>query len=174
MRQYCWIFIFLLIALNADASPLPPKSAGRGDVERAITRLSSFGFEDKKRASDELTRIGEPAVVPLVSLLKAEAEDTRWWAALTLGKIKSPVAVPPLIAALGDRDWLVRFFAAWSLGEIRDFRAVEPLIAALEDAEFLVVKMALDSLREITGKNFGEAQLPWKVWWEHEGQVSGK
>ena len=48
-------------------------------------------------------------------------------AALVLGKLGDPRAVPPLIKALGDQNKTVRGIAASALGQLGDASAVEPL-----------------------------------------------
>jgi hypothetical protein len=48
-------------------------------------------------------------------------------AALVLGKLGDPRAVPPLIKALGDTNKTVRGIAAGALGQLGDASAVEPL-----------------------------------------------
>jgi hypothetical protein len=48
-------------------------------------------------------------------------------AALVLGKLGDPRAVPPLIKALGDANKTVRGIAASALGQLGDASAVEPL-----------------------------------------------
>jgi len=80
-------------------------------------------------------RIGSPAVGPLIAALADPAESTRERAATALGDIGDPRAVAPLIAALdvpGRRE-SARKAAARALGKLRDARAVDPLITALQD-----------------------------------------
>ena len=61
----------------------------------------------------------------------------RLFAAVMLGAIKEPTAVPALIEALSDRDVNVRHAAAASLGQIGSPRAVPRLIEALREGPWL-------------------------------------
>jgi HEAT repeat protein len=67
-----------------------------------------------------LEKIGEPAVGPLVEMLKGEDAYARRSAAQALGWIGSHSATAGLKEALGDADAGVRSQAAWALIEIVD------------------------------------------------------
>ena len=82
-----------------------------------------------------LGEIGEPAVEPLIKLLRDEDDYVNYYAAKALGKIGDARAVEPIIRALSDDDWKVRRSAAEALGKIGALRAIEPLITALDDRE---------------------------------------
>lgn len=123
---------------------------------------------------DEVVKIGEPAIEPLIQALKDEDYDGRWKAAEALDKLgwkpSSEVdrcyyliakrelkelvkigkpAVESLIQSLKDRKESVRGEAAEALGEIGDERAVGPLIHALKDEDWTVRGKAVVSLWEI-------------------------
>ncbi|MGB2842281.1 MAG: HEAT repeat domain-containing protein [Halobacteriota archaeon] len=87
-----------------------------------------------KKEWAELTRLGEPAVEPLIQALEDESWEVRKRAAEVLGKIGDARAVEPLIQALKDEYWNVNKKAEEALGEIGE-PAVEPLIQALKDEE---------------------------------------
>ncbi|MCG2795595.1 MAG: HEAT repeat domain-containing protein [Actinomycetia bacterium] len=137
------------------------------------------GAYHTKEARDALVRIGEPAVEPLVPLLRDKESIVRDEAARALGEIGDPRAVEALIGALGDKDWhvrhtalkifpkigksavepliwaledkdkMVRDLAAWALGKIGDPRAVEPLTRALGDENEDIRKTAKKALKKI-------------------------
>jgi HEAT repeat protein len=73
-----------------------------------------------------LSAMGQPAVLPLISALRAPGPRTREGAARALGRIsQKPVesaylrlAVDPLVALLKDRSDPVRLAAAWTMGRI--------------------------------------------------------
>ncbi len=75
--------------------------------------------------------------------------DVRWNAAVALGKIGTPEAVPALIAALGNSDSSVRWKAAEALEEIGTPEAVAALIAALGDSDSSVRWKAAEALGKI-------------------------
>lgn len=84
------------------------------------------------RALEFLSKIGRPAVEPLIQDLKNENPDVRSRAAKELGRIRDNRAVKPLIAALEASQVLdVQSAAAEALGDIKDARALRPLIAVL-------------------------------------------
>lgn len=102
-----------------------------------------------------LVRLGEPAVAPLVALLRDGNAAARHNAAHALGKIGHMGAVDGLIAALHDPDAAVRSKSAFALGQIADPRAI-PALAALLGSED-------DGLREIVNQVlpvFGALALP--------------
>lgn len=70
---------------------------------------------------EALGDIGDPrAVGPLLGILAGDGNsENRWAAALALGNLGDPGAVPFLVKALGDPDKYVRLGAALSLGRLR-------------------------------------------------------
>ena len=88
----------------------------------------------------------------LLKRIRNSDEYERQRAAIELGNLGDPRAVPILIEALKDQDDFVRNFAARSLGNLKDSRAVDPLIAAIEDKNLLVRRSAVESLGFIGDK----------------------
>jgi HEAT repeat protein len=99
-------------------------------VQRLTTILQNETGNKVERAKDELIRIGQPAVGPVLRLLKHEDSAVRIRAIEVLEGIGDPEAVEPLIAALKDSPD-VREAAAAALGKMNDPRAVRPLIKLL-------------------------------------------
>ena len=62
-----------------------------------------------------------------IRMLSDDAENNRWKAAESLGRMRDPGAIDPLIDTLWDDDSRVRLKAAWALGQIGDPRAINPL-----------------------------------------------
>ena len=101
---------------------------------------------------DDLLKLGEPAVQPLIQALSYTFRffDQRESVAEVLGKIRDPAAVEPLIRALADQtNKILRFKAAEALGKIGDDRALDPLIYALHDNEAIVRVGAAESLGKL-------------------------
>jgi HEAT repeat protein len=96
-----------------------------------------------------LTSAGWPTFEPLRDLLQEEDPDLRIYAALALGELRDPRAVPGLIQALGDADINVRYHAIEALGRLRAMDAVDPLVAIAETTDFFLAFPALDALAEI-------------------------
>lgn len=69
-------------------------------------------------AARALAEIGEPAVEPLIAVLKDSNDNVRIWAIISLGDIGDARAVEPLINALKDSNKKVRSFAAKALKKI--------------------------------------------------------
>jgi HEAT repeat protein len=67
-------------------------------------------------------------------------------AAMALGRIGDPYAVPALIDALKDKKSEVRSLAAWALGAIKDVRAVPALFDSLKSRVWEVRIYAAQSL----------------------------
>jgi hypothetical protein len=82
-------------------------------------------------------------------------------AALVLGRLGKPHAVPFLIRALGsDANPAVRASAATSLGQIGDPAAHDALVRAQQDASPMVRRAAEKSLRELPDPNRRAAPPP--------------
>jgi len=139
-------------------------------VEPLIAALNDENSNVKERSAEALTAIGEPAVEPLIKVLKNDQIGLQTIAAMILGDIKDPRAVEPLIqtlliAAYENRSWYFRFEAAIALGKIKDPRAIEPLeIILLEDRVSNVREMAERSLIEITGKDYERKKKKESFW----------
>src|SRR5262245_39605730 len=98
---------------------------------------------------------GRPAIVAppppsdLVRLLNDEEARTRRRAALALGRVGLPEAIPALQRALGDGEFEVRQMAAFALGLIGDASARPALLNALKDSEPIVQGRAAEALGTI-------------------------
>ena len=100
-----------------------------------ITALKRDEFSGVRwKAAEALSKIGNPAVEPLIATLQYPDDDVRWKAAIALGEIGNPDAVEPLIQLLSDDDRFVRSRAAHALSMIGD-AAVGPLIHALQKGD---------------------------------------
>jgi len=109
---------------HATPDRLPEYLAGLTDTDPG-TRL---------RAATSLAELGEPAVPPLIALLKDPREDARFQAVRTLGRLgpaASP-AVPDLVALLKDDELTFPSSTAEALAAIGR-EAVPALRAALDD-----------------------------------------
>ena len=100
-----------------------------------ITALKRDEFSGVRwKAAEALSKIGNPAVEPLIATLQFPDDDVRWKAAIALGEIGNPDAVEPLIQLLSDDDRFVRSRAAHALSMIGD-PSVVPLIHALQKGD---------------------------------------
>lgn len=95
-------------------------SLGRPAVAPLIAVLSSRDTAARIGAAEALGAIGDPLVVrPLTGLLAGDPEtEVRWVAALALGRLSEPAAIPALEAALKSPERYVRYGAAVSLGRL--------------------------------------------------------
>lgn len=112
-----------------------------GDLgdERAVGALISALRDEELsgvrwKAAEALSKIGVPAVDPLIGELRNDDDDVRWKAAIALGEIGDQRAIGPLISLLGDPDRFVRSRAAYALGLIGG-PAVDPLVGALQKGD---------------------------------------
>lgn len=120
-------------------------------IEQLISQLSSRDEQVYKSAIEALEKIGQPAVQPLINVLKTEKNGiVRGWAVKILGDTRDKRAIQPLIKALGDdSNAFVRQFAATALAQIGDKQAVQPLIDALADDHWLVRTYSARALGQI-------------------------
>ncbi|GIV96799.1 MAG: hypothetical protein KatS3mg057_1456 [Herpetosiphonaceae bacterium] len=101
------------------------------DVSDRLRALMQYPMGDE--ANEELLKLGEAAVLPLIAALQDPEMHVRRWAAFGLGRLGDTRAVEPLLAALQDPEWEVRRKSAAALFRFRDQRAVRPLMALLAD-----------------------------------------
>ena len=148
--------LFLVLALTLPGcyrDPSPEEIA-----ESLIAELPLSG-PVAQEAKDELVKMGEPAVEPLIAALSDPETPSRSLGMIAgaLEEIGDPRAVEPLILALHDEERGLRFNAARALGELGDPRAVEPLITAF--AQDLVRQEALEALEKIGDPRAVEAAV---------------
>ncbi|MFQ5645314.1 MAG: HEAT repeat domain-containing protein [bacterium] len=156
---------------------------GRLEDPRAIEPLIRLLNEKNRYVTGEaveaLTKIGRPAVTPLLAALKYKNVDIRKNVVTVLGNIGDHQAIDPLIHLLDDHDLGVhrqiasslqkfggvaekrlindlkhgeihaRENAAWALGKIGSEEAEKPLIAALTGKSAWLRENAAGSLGEI-------------------------
>jgi len=109
-------------------------------LEREIRR-----FE----ATRALSKIGAPAVDPLIQALSHSQVVVRICAAEALVQIGDRKAVQPLIKMLSEPEWKIRAAAARALAQIGDCRAMEPLTEALRDVNPDVRKAAIQAVVQL-------------------------
>jgi HEAT repeat protein len=106
----------------------------------SVDDLKTMGFTQAPEASMEL----------ILKLQKNTNYETRAWAALALGELKSPGAIPVLEKALGhDHDELVRQFSAVALGRFPKDASLQNalIVALLNDKESSVRAACATSLQ---------------------------
>jgi len=106
-----------------------------------------------------LSRIGEPAVMPLIQALKSDKVSVRQSAADVLGRIADDRALRPLDASAKDPEKPVRLAAAKALSSFTDARVVQPLARLLLDQESEIRAQALTGLRAATGASDSTAEF---------------
>jgi len=97
--------------------------------------------------------VAPPPPSDLLRLLTDEEGRTRRRAALAIGRVGLPEAVPALQQALGDPEFEVRQMAAFALGLIGDASARPALLNALKDSEPIVQGRAAEALGTIGDKS---------------------
>ncbi|MGD2091022.1 MAG: HEAT repeat domain-containing protein [Candidatus Aminicenantes bacterium] len=97
----------------------------------------------------QLTKLGKPAVEPLVEMLPHGLHFYRCDVIETLGEIGDKRAVEILIASLKDNERFVQRDAVKALGRIKDARAVEPLIVLLNNGDQLNPYVRLNTIEAL-------------------------
>jgi len=119
-----------LISFTKDeGAPLSSQEMER-TVNRIKTTHSRLVIRDEL---SKLTRSGEAAIQPLLSLLEEKSPIIRWYTADSLSNFQSKEVKDALIELLHDPEAWVHNAAAGSLGRIRAEEAVLPLIDAFRD-----------------------------------------
>jgi cyclophilin family peptidyl-prolyl cis-trans isomerase/HEAT repeat protein len=121
---------------------------------------------------------GRPAIVAppppsdLLRLLNDEEARTRRRAALALGRVGLPEAIPALQQALGDAEFEVRQMAAFALGLIGDASARPALLNALKDSEPMVQGRAAEALGTIGDRSDAPAIAAMVKSWVQGGALN--
>jgi HEAT repeat protein/cyclophilin family peptidyl-prolyl cis-trans isomerase len=121
---------------------------------------------------------GRPAIVAppppsdLIRLLNDEEARTRRRAALALGRVGLPEAIPALQQALGDAEFEVRQMAAFALGLIGDPSARPALLNALKDGEPIVQGRAAEALGAIGDRSDAPAIAAMVKTWIQGGALN--
>ena len=118
----------------------------------ATLMAKTFSKQEIRLAAEALIRIGHPAVSPLRQILAEASDLSAIAAALALGRIGDPAAVPSLIQALQHRHDEVRRQAAMALGKLKAYAAVPQLLAVLEDNDAPVRVAVANALGEMRAK----------------------
>lgn len=131
-----------VLGVTGICGPSPARSGTeekKSDIKTLIRSLNSerwvYTQWNENKAVQELAKIGQPAVEPLIQALSNKNERIRFHAAVALGEIGDVTAVEPLIAVFAK--YLPEKYddtpggAAWALGRMKDKRAIEPLANAL-------------------------------------------
>ena len=176
---------------------LPALEALQSRLDAVEARLTAFDVAARKTSADS----DFPDSMPATPATSAEEEarekevsrwserlgdtneNTRFSAALELGRLKDVRAAPALIKVLAeDRDYYVRLGAAAALGQMKACAAVPALIEALDDKDTLVRTAANDALQAVTGHTRAFAtemsederravMTEWNDWWSSNERV---
>ena len=117
------------------------------------------GYQDLNVVSSALQVLAanRDVTAPLIELLSDPQSDLRMHAALALGHVGDPVAVPALIAALDDDEPNVRFHAIEALGAIGAGDAVDRLTEIARSADFFLSFPAVAALGRTDDPRVGPA-----------------
>lgn len=156
-----------LIKQLGDSNPVVRRDAAiqlrelrdPGTIGPLIDALKDQDPEVCGCAAQALEAIGEPAILPLIAVIRTADDRVARGATQALGeisayrpnrpKVRLAGGVEVLTSALKRPDAGVRHAAAEALGYVGDARAVDPLIAALKDESWEVRQDAASGLGKI-------------------------
>jgi HEAT repeat protein len=148
-------FVFVLSCSGPGANPSKASEYDKR-IHQLIKQLDTRAWD---QAAEDLVRIGEPAVDPL---LRALNQNSNWISARTSGplsKIASEKAISGLLGALDNKnlDKRVKRCILQSLGNVKSARVLNQLIRHLGDEDRAVRCAVLTSLGQIGGRMAEEA-----------------
>jgi HEAT repeat protein len=145
----------------------------RRQLEARPQDWRKFETTPGREAAEALSRIGEPAVGPLLAALASGVPAARANAAFALGEIdpreRRAEVLARLMQALKDEEPSVRRECAKALGEIGDAEAVPGLLAAVRDKAAPVRASAAWALGEIGDKRAVEPLV--RTLWDEDAEV---
>ena len=140
--------IFLTVNINAQERET--------DINKRIDELISTLVKERRNWNDAaagLVKIGEPAITPLIKVLRDNSLDewSRRKASWVIRDINSTKAVEPLIEILVDTqfDPQIRAHAANVLGRLGSEKAVDPLAQVVESEHTAVRNSAVLALARL-------------------------
>ncbi len=113
---------------------------------------SAASWKEQEWARRALIKIGAPAILDLMLVVRDKDMRATAFAIDALGNIKAKEAVDLLIERLSDDDGRIRGAAAQALSEIADPKAMGPLTKALQDDNYQARRAAVMGLEK-----FGDA-----------------
>jgi len=125
-------------------------------VDLLVQLLRDENYEVRNEVLKAFEKLGKPAIIPLVRLLKDKDWIQRLSAARLLGQLGDSRAVEPLIQTLKDKESDVRSAATIALGRLGDSRAVEPLIQLLNDED---EQVRMEALLALVLKHLGKQEF---------------
>jgi HEAT repeat protein len=141
------------LRVRKEAAQALGNIGGKEAVLGLIAALDSGTVEFSESIAQELVKLEETSVMPLVAKLSGDNERIMWKAATILGEIGGKRAVKPLIVLLLDDskdEWDRGNYVATALGKIGDARAVDPLInLASKHEEDTLTCMSVRALGDI-------------------------
>ncbi|MDR1721801.1 MAG: HEAT repeat domain-containing protein [Methanobrevibacter sp.] len=125
-----------------------------------IETLNDENTPVKYKAAELLGAIGEPAVEPLLEVVKKEDGEYKRYASSALKLTASPKAVEYFVEALDDEDWGVRKVAVRSLGELKATETIDRIAEIMMEEEDWGVRLA--AIRSLGDMEVEEAIAPIK------------
>jgi HEAT repeat protein len=119
---------------------------GEEAVPYLLEKLDTQSAREKWTLIEIVSKIGEPAVMPLIEYLKSDNKDEVKLASRILGDIKDKRATIPLTELLDKEDFNTRSYACESLGKIGDTTAFTDVTSCLKDSVEVVRKSAAVAL----------------------------
>jgi len=101
-------------------------------VSPLVSALKDPHYSVRMTACLSLSKMGEPVIDTLISLLDNKVDFVRNLCIEALGKIKNQRCVDPLINKLNHPDWTTRAFAVEALGEIEDPKGIVAVVRLSE------------------------------------------
>ena len=156
--------IVALCLLGAEQVQAAEAVAVAKTVQRLIAAARIYDEREMLAASEQLVKLGRPAVPALLAASEDSEPNVRWQAILALGRIGRKAAGSAqsrLVDALQDDDPDVRAAAAESLGlfQVADVEVLQGLREQLADRQPLVRVQVLASLWQLTGETRYLAEL---------------
>ncbi len=147
-------------------------------IDQLLPTLGSDNAQWRQHVAAIVGKVGEPAVEPLLALVKSADWRIRAGAATALGFTEDQRAGEPLTSlALQDSDSRVRREAAASLGFLDDAPVAPTLVAVLEDEDVHVRLAAMQSLYHLALRGRAPTTILSQVEWvaAHDtGTIDGR
>jgi HEAT repeat protein len=143
-RMLAVVISFVIIGGSGLTTGQDIQAEQKARIEQHITSLGTRYWD---KAVEELVRIGEPAVGPLIAALRPEVQLISARACLALARIGTSQAVDAVFKALDEGSSGVRSEAAGALRYIGSDRAVERLLDLVgKDGDYRVRMSAAGAL----------------------------
>ena len=115
-------------------------------IEDLLEKFNHEVWEERKKTSDIISKLGSPVVPHLINSLKTDSDNMRYWSIRTLGEISTPDALKAILLILDSKDYKYRTYAVQALKNCKNEIIINKLADCLDDPSWEVANNSAQTL----------------------------